>query len=296
MFLACAACDQTQDTPTKLVALDSEPYDPRALAPTILRDVALIDDDLEFTHPFVPGHRTTMDGRVALRVQGGPPGTDRLATMLSFFLFVPERLHEPILSGPKGAQILAETQPVDVLFPPALDPEVTRLGHHAICDPTTEFPAPGERPNPYPCGPSSLNDCYDLTIISTTSPGLGATLWGTPVTVEVGQPKTPAATLVSAVLGVPVEGAYIPVTTEFTEPAVTSDGRLLSGRIGRFPREWTNPNTGESMIRPYDLAYSSSNSRCIDEHPSVRATSWPSESRVSARTVFPRASYVKRVR
>ncbi len=224
--------------------------------PAIDRNVALIDDDAEFTRPYVPGHRTTMDGRVALRVQGGPPGGTVLATQLSFWLFAPEALDEPLMTGPAGAALLADPEPVNVTFPPALDPEVTRLGHHAICDPTQEFPAPGERPNPYACGPDDAHDCYDITVISSTSNGLTTHMWGTPATVEVSDPKTAQAAIVSVELGEPVQGATINTTGEFTEPAVTTDGRLLTGRLGRFPREWVHPDTGESFTRPYDLTYS----------------------------------------
>ena len=224
--------------------------------PAILRDVAAIDDDAQFTRPFVPGHRTTMDGRVALRVQGGPPGGTELSTQLSFYLFVPEALEEPLLPGPPGAAILPDPEPIRVDFPPALEDGVERLGHHAICDPTEEFAVTGEQPNPSTCGPGGLNDCYDITIISSTSTGLSIQMWGTPATVEVSDPKTPQAALVSVVLGEPVAGIEISATAEWTEPAVTTDGRLITGRLGRFPREWTNPETGESFIRPYDLVYS----------------------------------------
>ncbi len=223
--------------------------------PTILRDVALINDDVKFTNPFVPGHRTTMDGRVAIRVQGGPPGTETLRTAFSFSLFAPERLTSPIMSGPPGPEILAEPESVDWVFPPALLPETKRLGHHAICDPTQEFAAEGERPNPYPCGPDSRHDCYDLTVISSTSDDVNAQLWGTPVTVEVEHPKTAQARIVKVQGGEPVRGAVIPSCTEWTEPAVSQDGRLLTGRLGRLPREWTNPVTGKSLYRFYDLAY-----------------------------------------
>lgn len=230
--------------------------DPWPESPRIFRDVALIDDEVEFTRPFVPGHRTTMDGRVALRVQGGPPGEQRLAENLSFFLFAPEKLDEPILPGPPGAHILADPVPFDVPFPPALDPSVTRLGHHALCDPTTEFARPGERPNPYPCGPDDADDCYAITVLSTTSEGLRAQVWGTPVFVQVANPKTADARIVGVRTEEPVMGTSIPATAEFTEPAITMDGRLLTGRLGRFPRQWTNPETGESFTRPYDLTYS----------------------------------------
>jgi hypothetical protein len=38
--------------------------------------------------------------------------------------------------------------------------------------------------------------------------------------------------------------------------AVTIDGRLLTGRLGGANRYWTNPNTGEEIVRSYDLVYS----------------------------------------
>ncbi len=252
--LGAGACEPGDQWP------EPADYDPHPEPPSILRDVALIDDEVEFTQPFVPGHRTTMDGRIALRVQGGvlgeADGIDRLAENLSFFLFAPERLAAPILSGPAGPEILAETEPFDVLFPPALQPGVDRLGHHAICDPISDFPVEGERPNPYVCGADGALDCYDLTVISSTSTGLSTQLWGTPATVQVSSPKTSQARIVDVSLGEPVAGAILSACSEWTEPAVTRDGRLLTGRYGRFPRSWTNPETGETMTRPYDLAYS----------------------------------------
>lgn len=246
---------ETGSEPETLVLADRE-YDPHPETPTILRDVAMIDDDAEWTHPFVPGHRTTMDGRVAIRVQGGTDDVPPFNTTLSFYLFAPERLEQPIMPGPAGVHLLADTEPVDVEFPPALDPSVTRLGHHTICDPTQPFETPGEQTNPYVCGPDSLHDCYDLVIISSTTPNFGAQIWGTPVTVEVADPKTADARIVDVDLGEPVMGAYLEFSLEWTEPSVTRDGRLMTGRLGRFPRDWTNPETGETLNRPYDLVYS----------------------------------------
>ena len=216
----------------------------------------MIGDDNTWNHPYVPGHRTTQDGRVALRVQGGPPGGARLETMLSFFLFAPERVAEPIMPGPPGERLLADPSSVDVTFPPALDPDVEVLGHHAICDPTTEFARPGEQPNPQPCAGAADHDCYALTILSTTSDGNDSQVWGTPATVEIADPKTPDARIVDVTLGEPVRGALLPLVRELTEPNITNDGRLLTGRLGRVRRMWTNPETGEELERPYDLVYS----------------------------------------
>lgn len=248
-----AGCDSGDDASV----VEPLAYDPHPEPPAILRDVSMVADDNTWNNPFIPGHRTSADGRVAIRVQGGPPGGARLSTALSFFLFVPERLEAPVMPGPAGAEILADPTPFDVVFPPALDPSVQTLGHHAICDATEEFAVPGERTNPYPCGDGGLaNDCYDLTIVSSTMSGLTVQLWGTPITVEVAEPKTSTAHIVRAELGEPVAGGTIPASPELTEPAVTIDGRLLTGRLGRLERDWTNPNTGETLRRAYDLAYS----------------------------------------
>lgn len=257
LCLLCVACDGA--APATDGGLDAGPSvatDLRPEVPSISRDVALIDDGAHFTRPFVPGHRTTMDGRVGIRVQGAPPGTRALRENLSFYLFAPERLREPLLTGPNGAEILADPEPFDVPFPPGLDPAATRTGHHAICDATQEHAVPGERPNPFPCGPGDAHDCYAITVISATTAGIGAQLWGTPARVEIGAPKTAGAHIVSVELGEPVAGAMIPLSVDWTEPAVTMDGRLLTGRFGLIPRNWTHPETGEVFTRPYDLAYS----------------------------------------
>lgn len=248
LFLLLWACGEDAPSAQAPVA-----YDPHPEPPTIRRDVHKVDDDAQFTEPYVPAHRTTMDGRVGVRVQGGPPGTALQATQLSFYLFAPERLTGPATLGEPGPTLLADPEGWHVPFPPALEPGVVRLGHHAICDPTPETPAPGVRPNPYACGDGY--DCYDLVVLSSTSTGISAQLWGTPVTVQVAAPKTADAHLVDVRLGTPVAGMILPFSNELTEPAITSDGRLLTARLGRFPRSWTHPETGKTFIRPYDLAY-----------------------------------------
>lgn len=223
--------------------------------PAVLRDVHLIDDQVQFTKPYIPAHRTTADGRIAVRVQGGYPGTERIATHYSFFLFTPERLQEPIMPGASGAQILANTEPFDVIFPPALESRVNRFGHHAICDPYSAFTQEGEKTNPYPCGEELNHDCYDFTMISSTATSLTAQLWGTEITVEITEPKTARARIISANLDEPKRGPTIPITNELLEPAITLDGRLLTARLGRAPRNWVNPNTGEMKRGFYDLVY-----------------------------------------
>lgn len=238
-------------TPTARPASNTAPE-----TPSILRDVALIDDDVRFTRPYIPGHRTTMDGRVAIRVQGGPPGPERLTTSLSFFLFVPERLEAPVLAGPAGPAILGDVEPFDVEFSPALIPGTKVLGHHAICDAHASPLPTGATANPYACGDALDHDCYDITIVSTTSNGADAQLWGTFATVKVASPKTSSARIVDVRLGEPVAGGLITASTELAEPTVTRDGRLLTGRLGRAIRIWRNPRTNKVTERPYELAYS----------------------------------------
>jgi hypothetical protein len=54
MLFLLLACSQ--------VLLTTPAYDPHPQTPRILRDVATVDDDVAYTAPYVPGHRTTMDG------------------------------------------------------------------------------------------------------------------------------------------------------------------------------------------------------------------------------------------
>ncbi|MBK7976552.1 MAG: hypothetical protein IPK07_25890 [Deltaproteobacteria bacterium] len=218
--------------------------DQRPEAPAILRDTFMIDDDVRFTHPYVPGHRTTIDGRVAAQVQG--------SGVLNVYLFAPEKLASPILTGPPGPELLADPTPVQLTFPPEMAGMTN--GHTALCD------APGLGPdgtsNPYPCGPDSAHDCYDFKLVNTTSESIaGAQFWGTPMHVEVANPKTAEAHIVEARFGTPVKGSFLPLTNDFPELSVTSDGRLLTGRAGGAPRAWTNPVTGETLVRQYELGY-----------------------------------------
>ena len=219
--------------------------DERPEAPTILRDTFMVDDEVRFTHPYVPGHRTTIDGRIAAQVQG--------SDVLNVYLFAPEKLGGPILTGPPGPELLAETEPVRRTFPPEMDS--AHNGHTAICD--APGIAPGGTSNPYPCGPNLSHDCYDFTLVSTTAETLagGAQFWGTPMHVEVANPKTADATIVEARFGTPVKGGFLPLTNDFPELSVTSDGRLLTGRAGGAPRPFRNPNTGETLVRQYELGY-----------------------------------------
>ncbi|TNE88555.1 MAG: hypothetical protein EP330_14380 [Deltaproteobacteria bacterium] len=229
---------------------DAEDYNRHPEPPALFRDVAMVDDDNQWNGVYVPGGlRTTQDGRVALQVQGGPD-------TFSFYLYAPEKMNEAVLPGAPGMSILATPDPVRVVFPPAQDPDVYRVGHHAICDPTHEFPVEGERTNPYACGTDLANDCYDIHIISSISIDTNTRMWGTPATIEVSNPKTVDARIANVSLGEPVAGTTLGGAFEWAEAAITIDGRLLTGRWGGAIRSWTHPESGESFIRRYDLGYS----------------------------------------
>lgn len=245
-LLAAAGCSDPRGVPLAGPAPLQGAPEPEP--PAIMRDVAMIDDHGQWTNPHVPGLRTTMDGRLALRVQGA-------AGVAHFYLHVPEKVDEPIVTASAGIQLLADTEPFQVRLPQA-DSE-GKDGHTAICETAPEFLAAGERPNPYPCGEDLRHDCYDITVISSKALTRFSTrIWGTPVTVEVGSPKTADAHIVRAEVGEAVPGAELRLTDDWTEPAVTNDGRLLTGRLGGVNRRWTNPNTGEELVGSYDLAYS----------------------------------------
>ncbi len=233
--------------------------------PAIERDVARTEIDeagrVQFSAPQIAPHRTSADGRVGVQVQGGGPH-------VNFYLFVPEKLTKPVLEEDPGAKILSQPHAYSLPFPPegfaypdnginyARNPDRI-TGHHALCDPTTEFSRAGEQTNPYPCASDPTRDCYDLTLVNNTAHIDGAQMWGTPVHVEVANPKTPDAAIVFVEMGDLVEGAFLPGSPEWTEPMVTRDGRLLTGRIGIVPaRIWTNPETGENRADLYDIMYS----------------------------------------
>ena len=239
-----AGCDEGPEPGVPLHSLQRA--EPEACSvpetPRIHRDLHRVERD-GFTAPHIPPHRTSADGRVALNTQGS-------GFELRFWLFVPEALHAPILHDEGDRPIHPDPEPWVLPFQPA-DHDYT--GHHAICDPRGYDPSPGERPNPYACGEG--HDCYDLVVISNTVRGLDAQFWGLPVTLEVADPKTSAARLVDVRAGDPVAGPWLRGSPEWSESMVTFDGRLLTGRAGSLPRNWTHPQTGEVRTGLYDLMY-----------------------------------------
>lgn len=216
--------------------------------PSIVRDVHMttqIGSETgfpQYTRATIPALQTTADGRISISHK---PQRD---VNLVFRLQVPEKFDDPahpnfnkaFIDHRSGSDILAHP---DALVPGArrsniiinADNTMTFNGaainnstlnnfyggsstaHQGMCDPT--FDKKSTKKNPYACGVSSLNDCYDLTIIrgdniekvsvedengniiSTDS----RTIFGIPVTVEVSNTKTARAQIIQVRLPERVE-------------------------------------------------------------------------------------------
>lgn len=250
--------------PSQILAFSAAPLPERPQTPEIMRDMAMVNDDKAFTHPVIPGNRSTQDGRITL-VQEGGPGIE-WGSNYRFALHIPEAVNQPIMPGPNGATILNALEPVLGRVPHNIPTGGGGNFHHNICDATEPFYRSGEQPNPYACGADGKNDCYDITVMTATRQGLTDTsIWGTEVRIEVENPKTLDARIVDVqVENEATEGAFLPWTPNFNEPATTEDGRLLVGRRGGVGAivvpipfaGWRNPETGEVRHDGYELMYS----------------------------------------
>jgi len=111
---------------------------------------------------------------------------------------------------------------------------------------------------PFRGGFGHSNDCYDLTHggWQRMENGQKARLYGTPMTVEVANPKTPNAKIVNVRMGQSVAGPLMPSPVAW-EPMATRDGRLFVARFGkRYNVPWFNERTGKNVEGKYELVYS----------------------------------------
>jgi len=217
--------------------------------PALLPETHLIEDG-EFLHPHLPAFRTSNDGRIAIEVED---------YYLKLFLLTPEKVDAPWhLSTPGTAKILSDQEPYQGGLRHYPDGK-RGFSHQFLCETTSNFPEVDDSTNPYTCGEGGLNDCYDLTHggwQGTPDDATATRLWGTPMTVEVANPKTPSAKIVDVRLGTPVAGPLLPSSVSW-EPMATRDGRLFVGRFGRkFDVTWFNERTGSDTTGKYDLVYS----------------------------------------
>jgi len=218
-------------------------------------------------YPTLAPFRTSNDGRVGLNHSPTKKGE---TAFLLFHLFVPEKLTQPFLESSPGnsvkrpyafardtemARFHGSSVPGEVIFQTLCDGTVSQVGKTF---------QPGERKNPYRCGPRGESDCYDLTVVSAYGEGFGGggnyadavEFWGTDITVTVANPKTSDAGIVSIVAGKKTRGARFPGVKAFFEPMVTEEGRLLVGRIAHSNFSWKNNRTGLSQSGIYEIMYS----------------------------------------
>ncbi|MDP6943317.1 MAG: hypothetical protein QF464_04135, partial [Myxococcota bacterium] len=226
---------------------------PRPEQPAIMREVAPIQGD-QFVGPTIPPMRTSADGRVALNMK-------RIGSKVAFYLLAPERLDVHWTEALAGTEILADTTPFaggldQTLFHASVHPNPA-VTHLTLCDGTPDWPAAGEQTNPSPCAADPSHDCYTLTAITVVDTVVNHVdtieLWGAKVLVEVAQPKTAQAQIVSIDVARPVLGPSWAINSLF-EPMVTREGRLLTGRVGNSDLTWTHPS-GEVMTHEYDIVY-----------------------------------------
>lgn len=228
-----------------LMLVTDAAYAARPQPPALQRDIHLVEDN-EFLDPYIPALRTSNDGRIAIEVEKGT---------LDFYLMTPEKVNGPLFkSAPGTSQILADQSPYRVTHHPYGN---AYYGHQTLCETTSAFPSSGSDTNPYLCGANGDNDCYDLTHIGWVYTGTEAPirLWGTPVTVEVSNPKTPQAKIVNVTVGDSVSGPEMAGPT-FWEITTTSDGRLIVGRMDRYELTFVNARTGNSHTGRYEMIYS----------------------------------------
>ncbi len=215
--------------------------------------------NFSYTRPHIPPHRTSADGRVALAIK-------MVNKNLNFSLFAPEGLAGNFTLSAPDTSIIQSLFPVNEsnFYSKASIASNFATGglaaHRTICDVGSDFPSASTVSNPQVCANDSSHDCYFLTVImsyigtNVTTGAPQSQLWGTPITVEVSNPKTARAAIVSITPGTPRGGPLLPFSTVF-EPMTTTDGRLLVGRIGGSSLTWTS-NNGVSVTGNYDMIYS----------------------------------------
>lgn len=209
-----------------------------------------------FTKPHIPPLRWTADGRVGVESQVG--GTVENPSPVSLYLLAPEKLSEPFADTAPGPHAMILDR-VTLPFDDFAKGHLGTVQHTNICDPYTTDE--GTRKNPYACGESGEDDCYDVTLVSSylrisnQAPRMhnGNRLMGTPMHIRVSNPKTTQATVAEVTFGEPTfSKGRTDVLFETLTPA---DGRIFVARRGFTPLVWQNTATKETQLGSYDIVY-----------------------------------------
>ncbi len=218
--------------------------------PAITRSVTGIEES-GYDRPHIPPFKTSADGRIGVSMKGLGGGSRQ------FYLLKPEGLATHFSESPDGVSILDLANPYLV---PNNDLHGSNSGavHVGLWDPSE---VPGARPNPYSMGDGK--DYYDLVVIcaarynNAADPGSNyMTIWKTPILVTVTNPKTDLAAI-DDITVVSTSGSPPFKATNMFEPQISSDGKLVVGRIANSQHEWTDPVSGIAQTPRYaDVVYS----------------------------------------
>ena len=214
--------------------------------PSIERDVNLIYDR-QYSRPQIPPLRTTSDGRVALQTRTRSDSAS--GKVFDFYLMAPEQIQGSFQSSPAGAEILASTTPVALARASFVDTsDDGESFHSAICETQTL---------PKTCGPSSTHDCYNFSVVTPfhNEQRNRMEIWRTEVEVEVADPKTADAAIVSIATRKPIRGVSWPGISSMLETVMTGDGRLVVGRVAQSPVTWRDTGTGEKQTTEPNVVY-----------------------------------------
>lgn len=205
-----------------------------------------------FTRPHIPPYRTSTDGRIAMQARTRTENPD--GEVYHFYLFEPKRLSESFLSSKStedaGMTILSSRTSWKLKRSEFVDTNAEGSSmHSAICN-NPEKPV-------RTCGTNGNNDCYDLTIITpfNNTEEEHIEIWGTDITVEVADPKTINSRIVDIRTEAPKQGAIWPGIERYLETMITSDGRLMAGRVSGARLTFEGAN-GQQISAGYNSAYS----------------------------------------
>lgn len=229
-------------------------------------------DNIGFRKPLLPPMRLSRDGRIGLVPGSG--GVDGKPQPLRIRLNRPEVLSKHFLESAAGV--------------PTLDPKTWEVSDHSkwglpssktthfvsICEGVSKIPS---EKNPYACGASGKDDCYNLTLVgsavtdsfSTSAiyglnggyrtlymPQLesGDRVYSRKMTVRVSNPKTKNAEIAAVDISADYKVAPIRqgVLYELNTPA---DGRLLVTRRQGLPLIWRHSTTQQMRAGSYETVY-----------------------------------------
>lgn len=238
----------------------------KPMVPAINRQIVGLKNG-EFTRSHMPDVRVTRDGRLGVGIFGG-----------AFSLMKPESINEPFIpSKNKLAMTDHQMNFMDAINSSDFTADSIMAeygaGNFAICDPDPGYAPAGKAVNPYVCGTSSSDECYDIHVIGETRTKLHSIYGDLIAQADQGEFKIEEAHLVSIPMRVRIENAKTPDATivdiEITGEASISrpysaavfemnsifDGKLLITRQSLRALTWYHAPKDEYITGTYDAVY-----------------------------------------